>query len=186
MICRAVTTLVVLLLTVQTPFNASADKPLTGDDLVKVQIATMLVSEEDRNFVLVLKPEQTSVSMPGTADARLVLPLVIGLEEGRSINVAFHKIGTPRPLSHDLMKMIIEEYGGSVASVVITKMERETFFAELRLKRAGREFIIDCRPSDAIGLALRSNAPVFVRRDVLTRHGVDPANPDKSDKPIKT
>lgn len=185
MISRAVTTLVVLLLTVQTPFNASADKPLTGDDLVKVEIATMLPNEEDRNFILVLKPQQT-VSMPGAVDARLVLPLVIGLEEGRSINAAFHKIGTPRPLSHDLMKMIIEEYGGSVAGVVITKMERETFFAELRLKRAGREFVIDCRPSDAIGLAIRSGAPIFVRREVLTRHGVDPASPDKSDKPIKT
>ena len=185
MICRAVTTLVVLLLTVQTSFNTSADKPLAGDDLVKVEIATLLLNEEDRNFVLVLKPEQT-VSMPGAVDARRVLPLVIGLEEGRSIGVAFHKVGTPRPLSHDLMKMIIEEYGGAVASVVITKMERETFYAELRLKRAGREFTIDCRPSDAIGLALRSSAPLFVRRDVLTRHGVDPANPDKSDKPIKT
>jgi bifunctional DNase/RNase len=84
------------------------------------------------------------------------------------------------------MKMIIEENGGSVAGVVITKMERETFFAELRLKRAGREFVIDCRPSDAIGLAIRSGAPVFVRREVLTRHGVDPASPDKSDRPIKT
>ena len=182
MIYRAVTTLAVLLLTVQTPFNITADKTPTSDDLVKVEVATLLLNEEDRNFVLVLKPEQTNT----TLDARRVLPLVIGLEEGRSIGVAFHKIGTPRPLSHDLMKTILEEYGGSVAGVVITKMERETFFAELRLKRAGREFTIDCRPSDAIGLALRSSAPVFVRRDVMTRHGVDPSNPDKTNKPIKT
>ena len=182
MIYRAVTTLAVLLLTVQTPFNITADKTPTIDDLVKVEVATLLLNDEDRNFVLVLKPEQTST----TPDARRVLPLVIGLEEGRSIGVAFHKIGTPRPLTHDLMKTIVEEYGGSITGVVITKMERETFFAELRLKRAGREFTIDCRPSDAIGLALRSGAPVFVRRDVMTRHSVDPANPDKTDKPIKT
>jgi len=185
MICRAVTTLAVLLLTVQTPFNSSADRTVPADDLVKVEVATLLLNEEDRNFVLVLKPEQTNTT-PNAADARRVLPLVIGLEEGRSIGVAFHKIGTPRPLTHDLMKSIVEEYGGAVTSVVITKMERETFFAELRLKRAGREFTIDCRPSDAIGLAIRVSAPVFVRREVMTRHGVDPANPDKSDKPIKT
>ena len=185
MIYRAVTTLAVLLLTVQTPFNITADKTPTNGDLVKVEVATLLLNEEDRNFVLVLKPEQKSMT-PDARDERRVLPLVIGLEEGRSIGVAFHKIGTPRPLTHDLMKTIVEEYGGSVTGVVITKMERETFFAELRLKRAGREFTIDCRPSDAIGLALRSGAPVFVRRDVMTRHGIDPANPDKTDKPIKT
>ena len=185
MIYRAVTTLAVLLLTVQTPFNITADKTETSDDLVKVEVATLLLNEEDRNFVLVLKPEQASAT-PDAGDARRVLPLVIGLEEGRSIGVAFHKIGTPRPLTHDLMKRIVEEYGGSVTGVVITKMERETFYAELRVKRAGREFTIDCRPSDAIGLALRSGAPVFVRRDVMTRHGVDPANPEKADKSIKT
>ena len=185
MICRAATTLAVLLLAVQTPFNSYADKPVTSDDLVKVEVATLLLNEEDRNFVLVLKPEQRTAT-PETGDERRVLPLVIGLEEGRSIGVAFHKIGTPRPLTHDLMKTIVEEYGGSVTSVVITKMERETFYAELRLKRAGREFTINCRPSDAIGLAIRTSAPVFVRREVMTRHGVDPANPDKSQKPIKT
>ena len=73
MIYRAVTTLAVLLLTVQTPFNITADKTPTNDDLVKVEVATLLLNEEDRSFVLVLKPAQTTATS-GARGARIGRP----------------------------------------------------------------------------------------------------------------
>jgi bifunctional DNase/RNase len=186
MISRAVTAALVLLLTICSSFDAPGGKASSGDDLVKVEVATLAITDEDRNVVLVLRPVKEGLRA-GAEESRLLLPLVIGMEEARSIGVAFHKIGVPRPLSHDLMKKIIDEYGGAVVSCVITKMEQATFFAELRLKRDGRELTIDCRPSDAIGLALRSNAPVYVRRAVLLQQGVDPSSPTQQpSKPLKT
>lgn len=185
MIGRAVTTALVLVLSICLSFDSPGSRVSSSEDLIKLEVATLVLSDEDRSVVLVLKPIQASLE-DKAEEARLVLPLVIGIEEARSIGVAFHKIGVPRPLSHDLMKKIIDEYGGSVVSCVITKMEQATFFAELRLKRSGREITIDCRPSDAIGLSLRSNAPLYVRRAVLLQHGVDPSKPDQPSKPLKT
>jgi bifunctional DNase/RNase len=186
MIGRAVTTALVLLLTIFSSFDSPGGKVASSDDLIKLEVATLVLSEEDRSVVLVLRPVKEGLREEAE-EARLVLPLVIGVEEARSIGVAFHKLGVPRPLSHDLMKKIIDEYGGAVVSCVITKMEQATFFAELRLKRSGREMMIDCRPSDAIGLALRTNAPVYVRRPVLLQHGIDPTKTDQPpSKPLKT
>jgi hypothetical protein len=180
MIVRTVATAIVLGAALLNSFDSSADPTVTTDeDLVKVDVDALLMNEEDRSVLLVLKPG-------GEAEAKRVLPLVIGFEEGRSIFIAFRKITAPRPMSHDLMKKIIEEYGGSVVRCVITKMEGETFYADLRLKRGGREFSMDSRPSDAVALALRSNAPVFVRKEVMERHGVDPSKPAKTEKPLKT
>lgn len=170
MIIRAIATALVLAVSLFTTFDGAADKEPVGKDSIRVEVAKLLMSEENRSVILLLKPDAD----PAT---RKVLPLVIGLEEARSIGVAFHKMEAPRPLSHDLMKAIIQEYGGSVESCVITKMENQIFYAELRLKKAGRETTIDCRPSDAIALSMRSNAPVYVRREVFEKHGVDPSKP---------
>lgn len=181
---RVLTTAAVVLTSALTSSDRSSDKPKPSEDLIKVEVATMLLNDQDRSVILVLKPEDKGP--PGAVEPARVLPLVIGLEEARSIGVAFQKVPTRRPLSHDLMKTIIEKYGGSIVSCTITRMEQETFYAELRLKRDGREITIDCRPSDAIALALRSTAPVFVRRSVMLMHGVDPAKPEKTDRPLKT
>lgn len=184
MIRRTIITAVILSLALPAAYSTSADKPPAADDALKVEVATVVLNEEERNFVLVLRPE--GVADKTDAIARRVLPLVIGFEEGRSIAIAFHQVAPPRPLSHDLMRKIIEGYGGEVVNCTITKMEREIFFAELRLKRDGREIAIDCRPSDAIALSLRAGTPILVRRAVLNEHGVDPTKPEQRDKPLKT
>lgn len=181
MICRTVTTLFVLLLALFTGFDSSPEKASAANDLVKVEVATLLMDESERSVILVLKPAGDAGEQK-----RRVLPLVIGLEEARSIFIAHNKVAVPRPLSHDLMKTIIEQYGGSIQSCVITKMERATFFAELRLKKDGRETTIDSRPSDAIALALRAKAPVYVFRSVFDQHSVDPDKPESKEKPLKT
>jgi bifunctional DNase/RNase len=174
MIIRAVGTVLVLAVSLFTSFDGAADKEPVAKDAIKVEVAKLLMSEENRSVILLLKPEADPAM-------RKVLPLVIGFEEARSIGVAFHKVEVPRPLSHDLMKTIIQEYDGSVESCVITKMENQIFYAELRLKKEGREMVIDCRPSDAIALSMRWNTPVYVRREVFEKHGVDPSKPQVPD-----
>ncbi|MCI0488489.1 MAG: bifunctional nuclease family protein [Blastocatellia bacterium] len=188
MIVRAATTAFVLLLSLLISFDSHADKPASETDLIRVELETLVPDEQARAVILVLKPEEKAPA-PGEKDEpkeSRVLPMTIGFEEARSIYVAFQKMAVPRPLTHDLMKNIIEEYGGEIVSCAITKMERETFFAELRLKRAGREVVIDCRPSDAIALALRSGTPIYVKRAVLDRHSIDPTKPEEKKKAIKT
>jgi bifunctional DNase/RNase len=179
MIKRRLTLAFVLAASIFTSLDATTHNLSADDDLISVQIEALMMNEEKRNILLVLKPQ-------GQTEPKQVLPLVIGIEEGRSIYIAFHKLEPPRPMSHDLMKQIIREYGGAIAGCVITRMERETFFAELRLKKAGRDLIMDSRPSDAIALALRSGTPILVRRDVLDRHGVDPTKPIKEERTLKT
>ncbi|HLG16229.1 MAG TPA: bifunctional nuclease family protein [Blastocatellia bacterium] len=181
---RALTTAAIFLASAFTSSDVRSAFQKPSDDVINVDVATLLLNDQDRSVLLVLKPHDSGPAA-GSAAAN-VLPLVIGLEEARSIGVAFQKVPTRRPLSHDLMKTIIEQYGGSIVSCTITKMEQETFYAELRLKRDGRELTIDCRPSDAIALALRSSAPVLVRRSVMLMHGVDPSKPEKTEKPLKT
>jgi bifunctional DNase/RNase len=183
MLARAAATTILLISSILTPSDPYASKS-SPNDLIRVEVATLLVNEQTRGVILVLKPQ--AGESPSTPEMKKVLPLAIGFEEARSIGVAFHKILPPRPLSHDLMMKIIEEYGGAVASCVVTKMEREIFFAELHLKRNGRELIIDSRPSDAIALAMRADAPIFVRRALLTEQGVDPSRRDQLEKPPKT
>lgn len=170
MIFRAMATALVLAASILTSFDGAADRQNSADESIKVDVANLLITEEGRGVVLLLKPASDSV-------ARKVLPLVIGLEEARSIGVAFHKVQAPRPLTHDLMRTIIQEYEGSVESCVITKMENQTFYAELHLKRSGRDVTLDCRPSDGIALSLRSNTPVYVSKSVFDKHAVDPSKP---------
>lgn len=174
MMFRALATALVLAASIFTSFDGASDKQPYGDDSIKVEVAKLLMSEDNRGVILLLKAESDPA-------ARKVLPLVIGLEEARSIGVAFHKVQVPRPLTHDLMRTIIQEYEGSVESCVITKMENQTFYAELHLKRSGRDMTVDCRPSDAIALSMRSNAPVYVRKSVFDKHAVDPSKPTTSE-----
>jgi bifunctional DNase/RNase len=181
MIHRATATLVLLLISIATSFD-SGGKASAAGDLIKVEIMTLLTAAQGRGVVLVLRPEQNARE----AEAQRVLALEIGLEEARSIGVAFEKIQFPRPLSHDLMKKIIDEYGGTVADCVITKMENSTYFAELHLKRGGRQITVDCRPSDAIALVMRTGAPIFVRKEVMEKYGVDPYKTEKAEKAMTT
>jgi bifunctional DNase/RNase len=184
MLSRFFLTVLVLALTLFSLADSLADSsPPT--DLIKVEVADLIPDGKDRTVMLVLRPEREAVERMAIARNR-VLPLVIGTEEARSIYVAFYKHIAPRPLSHDLMNKIIGEYGGKVASVVISRIERNVFYAELRLKRDGREIALDCRPSDAIALALRTNAPVYVHRLVMQQEGVDPNNPEKRQNTEKT
>ncbi len=98
-----------------------------------------------------------------------LLPIWIGLFEANAIAIEMEKIIAPRPMTHDLLKNMIELLGASVERMVVDSLQDNTFFASIYLRREGRELRLDARPSDAIALALRTGAPIFVTDDVFTR-----------------
>ena len=182
MIQRVLITCVAGVLLIINALHIQSAKPEASDQkLVKVEISRLLVDQEVGGVILVLKPVVEGKPLDD-ALSKKVLALVIGVEEARSISVSFFKVRVPRPLSHDLMKEIIEEYGGTVSRCIITKMEKETFFAELYLNRGGEEVMLDSRPSDAIALSLRTGCPIYVSQSVMIKNGIDLTNPDKREQ----
>jgi bifunctional DNase/RNase len=98
-----------------------------------------------------------------------LLPIWVGIFEANAIALQMEGVTTPRPMTHDLLKSIIEKVEGDVVRVVINDLEENTFYAQIHLRVADREVLIDSRPSDAIALALRADAPVYVEQAVLEK-----------------
>jgi bifunctional DNase/RNase len=102
------------------------------------------------------------------AKNRRVLPIVIGLFEAQAIVSQMQETKYPRPMTHDLLKSIIEAAGYRVAKIRVTKLHDQTFYAALDLTSDAGSIEVDARPSDAIALALRTEAPIYVAEDVLS------------------
>jgi uncharacterized protein len=103
------------------------------------------------------------------ADEKNFLPIWVGVFEANAIALQMEGITTPRPMTHDLLRNLIRQIEGDVVRVVINNLEENTFYAQIHLKVANRELTIDSRPSDAIALALRAKAPLFVEESVLEK-----------------
>jgi bifunctional DNase/RNase len=104
---------------------------------------------------------------------RRVLPIYIGPEEAKAIALALEGVTTPRPMTHDLMRDLLTALGASVQRIVVTELRDSTFFAEVELALNGSTRRVSSRPSDAVALAVRVDAPIFASEDVLD----DAANP---------
>ena len=102
-------------------------------------------------------------------DGQKVLPIWVGIFEANAIALKLENIDTPRPMTHDLLQSIINDAGQHVARIVITELKESTFYASIHLAGPTGERIIDSRPSDAIALALRSSAPIYVDESVLSQ-----------------
>lgn len=98
-----------------------------------------------------------------------LLPIWIGLFEANAIAIEMEKIVTPRPMTHDLLKNLIAALDARVERTVVDNLKENTFFASIYLRFGGEERRLDARPSDAIALALRTGAPIYVTHDVLNR-----------------
>lgn len=98
-----------------------------------------------------------------------ILPIWIGFMEASAIAMELEKTPRVRPLTHDLVKNLIEALKFSVTRVEVTDLKNDTFYAEIRLKRGNEEHIIDSRPSDAIAIALRTGSSIFVNDEVLEK-----------------
>jgi bifunctional DNase/RNase len=100
------------------------------------------------------------------------LPIWIGAMEATAIAFALQGIVTARPMTHDLMKNLLEEIGVRVDRVVITELRDGTFYAVIQMQQNGSSFEVSSRPSDAIALAVRVNVPVFANEDVLSEASI--------------
>lgn len=125
----------------------------------------------------VVQMQLVSVGMVGGTDDHLmvlreaggnrILVISIGLMEATSIAVAMEGVEAPRPMTHDLLVHIIRRLQAEIARVVIHDLRNETFIGQVELKTDKGVLEIDCRPSDAVALAVRTNAPIFVTEGVL-------------------
>ena len=98
-----------------------------------------------------------------------VLPIWVGIFEANAIALELEKISTPRPMTHDLIKNILESIDARVLKVVVTDLKENTFYAVLPVQLGDVEYSVDSRPSDAIALALRVAAPIYVDEDVVRK-----------------
>jgi bifunctional DNase/RNase len=96
-----------------------------------------------------------------------MLPIWVGPFEANAIASEIEKVAPQRPMTHDLLRNIINQFGGDVRRVIVTELKDNTFYAVIEIEHEGKRLIIDSRPSDAIALALRVDCPIFVREEVI-------------------
>ena len=96
-----------------------------------------------------------------------VLPIWVGIFEANAIALKVEQIDTPRPMTHDLLESMIGTFGAAVEKIVVNDLRDNTYFALIHLRVADQEHLVDSRPSDALALALRVGAPIFVEESVL-------------------
>jgi len=108
----------------------------------------------------------------GEIDGNRRLPIIIGAFEAQAIALELEKIQPPRPMTHDLLRDTFEAVDIDVSEVVIDELREGTFFAKVRYQHDGEEHQLDSRPSDAVALAVRVDAPIYVAPDVLDEAGI--------------
>ena len=100
------------------------------------------------------------------------LPIWIGPAEADAIAVKLQKVNVPRPLTHDLLNSVIETLGARIDSIIVNDLKNDTFFAKINLILDGNPVEVDSRPSDALALAVRVEAPIYVDESVLDKAGI--------------
>ena len=130
--------------------------------MIEVTIESIRVSLMNYNRVVVLRE----------ADSNRYLPIYIGPPEAEAIAMRLQGVSVARPMTHDLLSSVLQELGGAVDRVVVNDLSNDTFFAQLHVRVDERELEIDARPSDALALAVRNDAPIYVEDAVLEQAGV--------------
>jgi hypothetical protein len=123
------------------------------------------------NIFLTTKGDEFVILLRGAGDRR-TLPISIGQLEAQSIFIKLYNYSFPRPLTHDLFKSVLERFGCKVVKVIISDIVDNTFFARLFIEKAGEVVETDARPSDAIALAVRFSAPIFVEEAIMEKSGI--------------
>ncbi|MEO0078070.1 MAG: bifunctional nuclease family protein, partial [candidate division WOR-3 bacterium] len=129
--------------------------------MIEVRVEGLLLDNVNNSPVVLLRE----------IDGDRVLPIFIGPLEASAIAYALEKTQFPRPLTLDLMRRIVASLNGRLCRVIITKIEHDTFFAELIVECGDRVVSIDARPSDSVGLALRAEVPIYVAEEVMDKAG---------------
>jgi bifunctional DNase/RNase len=118
--------------------------------------------------------------------SQLFLPIWIGAFEANAIALRMEGVAPPRPMTHDLLRVVLEQLGGTVQKIVISDLRESTFFAVIHVQQNENVIEVDARPSDAIALALRVDAPIYVLRSVLDKaQAVDLASEASDEEKLK-
>lgn len=138
---------------------------------VQMKIKGLMVDPVTNMPIVILKDD---------SDDR-VLPIWVGIFEANAIALKVEQIDTPRPMTHDLLQSMIGTFGAAVEKIVVNDLRDNTYFALIHVRVAGQEHLVDSRPSDALALALRVGAPIFVEESVLDRAKTIEGDRDLSD-----
>lgn len=130
--------------------------------MVEMTIESIRVSLMNYQRVVILREKESD----------RYLPIWIGPAEADAIAVRLQDVSVARPLTHDLLRSIIDNLGGSVTHILVNDLSNDTFFARIVLQVDGKEMEIDSRPSDAIALAVRAQVPIYADETVLDKAGV--------------
>jgi bifunctional DNase/RNase len=122
----------------------------------------------DLKRIIINEVHDQQVIMLRETDGDRSFPIVIGIFEATSIDRRVKGMPSPRPLTHDLVAGVIENLGGELQDVYINELREHTYFAKLRIRKEGELVEVDCRPSDAIALAVTAKVPIYVAEDVLS------------------
>jgi uncharacterized protein len=126
--------------------------------MIEVLVSRLGLDSTTQSYVVILQEK----------GGERLLPIWIGQPEAESIVMQMHNIKRSRPLTHDLCKSLIVGMGGTLQRVQITRVEKNTYYAELHIVRDGDVVRVDARPSDSIAIALRLAAPIFAADDLLS------------------
>ncbi len=129
--------------------------------MIEMKVQGLVFDSETNQSIVILKEEASGRT----------LPIWVGIFEANAITMGIEHTWTPRPMTHDLLKNIIDGLQASVRKIMVTELRSNTFYAIVLLESEGRLIEIDSRPSDAIALALRTQAPIFVAEKVLESAG---------------
>ncbi|MEM7343018.1 MAG: bifunctional nuclease family protein [Chloroflexota bacterium] len=132
--------------------------------MIEVKIDSIRVSLMSHHRVVVLKE----------VDVDRFLPIWIGPFEADAITIQLQGVEVARPLTHDLLRSIIDEMGGKISHVMVNELKNDTFYARIVMDINGESMEIDARPSDAIALAVRTSAPLFVSEEVMELASIVP------------
>ena len=124
---------------------------------VQMELKRIIINEVNDQQVVMLRE----------TEGERAFPIVIGIFEATSIDRRVKGMPSPRPLTHDLVASVIENLGGELQDIYISELREHTYFAKLRIRKDGELVEVDCRPSDAIALAVTAKVPIYVAEDVL-------------------
>ncbi len=124
---------------------------------IPMELRRIIISELDDHQIVVLKE----------TDGERNFPIVIGIFEATSIDRRVKGMPSPRPLTHDLIISVVEQLGGDIQDILISDLQDHTYYAKLRIRKDGELIEVDCRPSDAIAIAVASRVPIYVNEEVL-------------------
>ncbi len=143
--------------------------------LIPMSIKGLMLDPVSNSPIVVLKDEEE----------KFFLPIWVGIFEANAIALQLENVTTPRPMTHDLLRNMISELDARVIRVVINDLRDSTFFAQIRVITGERTLELDARPSDAIALALRTEAPIFVAQSVLDQAQTISPDGDDQDEKVK-